>query len=122
MELRAHEWAAAVHGPIDHLSPFSVARMRVVGQFELCAALECADLSALWPKRCQGTALQGGAQFKLTRYPTNAFCSHARQKSDILSPPLIPITHLEVSSFQAPTTEETRAAAVFLIYKKAAML
>ena len=26
------------------------------------ASLECADLSALWPKRCQGTALQGGAQ------------------------------------------------------------
>ena len=33
-----------------------------MGQFELCASLECADLSALWPKRCQGTALQGDVQ------------------------------------------------------------
>ena len=27
---------------------------------KVSASLECADLSALWPKRCQGTALQGG--------------------------------------------------------------
>jgi hypothetical protein len=36
-----------------------------MSQFELFASLECADLSALWPKRCQGTALQEGEQFKL---------------------------------------------------------
>ena len=29
------------------------------------ASLECADLSALWPKRCQDTALQGDAQSKI---------------------------------------------------------
>jgi hypothetical protein len=40
----------------------------VMSQFELCASLECADLSALWPKRRQGAALQGGAQFKLRHH------------------------------------------------------
>src|SRR5256885_13560368 len=34
----------------------------------LGASLECADSSALWPKRCQGTAPQGGARSKLPNY------------------------------------------------------
>jgi len=37
------------------------------GSVLMSAALECADLSALWPKRCQGTALQSG-QFEPNHY------------------------------------------------------
>jgi hypothetical protein len=40
-----------------------------VVQFELGAPLECADLSALWPKRCQGTALQGGRSLQTEPVP-----------------------------------------------------
>ena len=44
-------------------------------------SLECADSSALWPKRCQGTALQGGTTLSALRLARNI----GRSRGDVMN-------------------------------------
>jgi nicotinate-nucleotide adenylyltransferase len=69
---------------------------------DLRTSLECADLSALLPKRCQGTALQGGARtpkifftdvvmkdVSATRIRRLASECRSKELSDLLPPPVL---------------------------------
>jgi hypothetical protein len=47
--------------------------------------MECADLSALWPKRFQGTALQGAVHFRMLSYTSGTPSAGAHSECRMLN-------------------------------------